>query len=206
MIEEPPPYPLTLWRTEVAGLRVEVAAPKTAREVLQVVGVLTQDGLLSPWQLEGAMVWASPYITVEGEADTLAWMDTLSPLRALQVSQLPYRVASIGDGVYLDIEDLATIWASGGCQCRICVGRVNQEDARPTDLKLCKYTDTSNLALSFANHAAPLVKGLGDVLQAPWWIYQTVQAVQTGTGRAIQEQAEKQKIKEQVKDLITTIP
>lgn len=178
------------------GLALDYTTPTTAREVLDLELLLYTElrGQPSPRAVAEAVMWARAYVPhVEA-------YDLLAPQQALDVALAIYETASLTPEVTSQITSATQVTASGGCECRICAGRIRRDEARAHDRALCRYRDVGEVAEAVLHVAAPLLDG--NLLDAPWWVYQARRAVQAGQSAATRERESKQAAKRRVDELL----
>lgn len=183
------------WRGP-GGQALDYTTPRTAREVLDLELLLYTElrSEPTPRAVAEAVQWARAYVScVEA-------YDLLSPQQALDVALAIYAAASLPAEVTSQITSATQVTASGGCECRICAGRIRREEARAHDRALCRYRDVGEAAEAVLHVAAPLLDG--NLLDAPWWVYQARRAVQAGQSAATRERESKAAAKRRADEVL----
>lgn len=90
------------------------------------------------------------------EVDALTALDSLtSPDEQLDLAVMLLDACRPPADHLDDVTALSRIIHSGGCQCRICSGRIKGRDPLPHELSLCRYGETTAHAFALYRLTAP---------------------------------------------------
>ena len=111
------------------------------------------------------------------------WVDEKLTLRqAFEVGESLIKKASLPDDLLGGIREWAKIVGAGGCSCPRCddPDKFDGIDDKKKAIILidCKFSDVGDEVYSIVG-ATRAARG-GDLLKAPWWLYQIDNAVETG--------------------------
>lgn len=172
---------------EVGGHKVKVRLPKTAREVLEYTAFLAvqHDASAIDNKFQGYSIvvgqiiqWAGRY--VEGGED---WVDNhLTIPQTFELALAIVSACSLPKSRLDDIRQWAKIIGEGGCECIRCGDpeRFNRSSQATKEkaLRHCLYRDVDDNAVTLASHTRAAREG--NLLDAPWFIYQIENAVKGG--------------------------
>ena len=183
---------------EVGGDEVEVELPGTAREVLDYlafVSVKHDEAIDEPEKYPSVtrhiVQWLGRY--VEGGADRADKKWTFA--EAMDAAMKIIEAASIPKTVRQGLVEFARIHGVGGCECPLCRSPEEMADAKERTLEIvrgkCNFSEIDEDVVALAAMTRPAREG--NLSEAPWYLYQIDDAIETGLTRGRRSRRDRKK-------------
>lgn len=199
-------YQDTATWTSPSGVVVRFKVPTASRDMLAFEHTL-QTRLAPLYQDTATPVYTPPTDIVYACAEWLRGLvishaDTdqlfkwsLGPDSVVALAIHAFNTGSLGEEALENISLATRVSAKGGCECRICTGRLTDEPT-PEQRATCLYAGVSDATHYRIAAAAPFLDSPS--MECPWWVFETVRAIKAEGAKVARERERSQQRKREI--------